>query len=597
MTRAVAAVFALLVAATFAAFFVTQRLKRTPPAVQRVMVTPFFSPNSDGRFDAAHLSFRLRRTDDITVRLIDHRDDEVRTLVDGRRLGAYQQISLKWDGRDDHGARAPDGRYRIRVTLRRQGRSILLPRAIRLDTTPPRPEVTSIGPTRTPVPRPEILPEPGGQPAEIGFRTPSTRQPTAVFIYRTDPSPGLVTQLPVKPGQTTVAWDGTRSGRRVRPGTYVVALRTRDQAGNVGSSPPVLPPRAPFGTTLPGRGGITVRYLGVEALLEPTVAGTPVTFGVDARRAPYTWNVRRVGAPSPRKRGRGTRPLLRLQSPGGVSGLYLLEVRTATHATQVPVPVQALDHHRVLVVLPAIAWQGTNPADDDGDGWPNTLTGGQPVRRERILANGLPGDLVKRVAPLLIFLDHHHLRYDLTTDLALAAGDGPQLAGHRGVLLAGDETWLPLRTQVGLRNFVTGGGRLASFGIDSLRRQVRLTPNRLRDPTAPTPADVFGAALRPLTRTRTSLTNLSDHIGLFSGNVFGGTGVFGGVDAFEATGAWPGARILASAVTPHGAKVIVAAKVGRGLVIRFGLPDLPSRLSKPGNDSQLVRRTWTLLAR
>jgi len=52
-----------------------------------------------------------------------------------------------------------------------------------------------------------------------------------------------------------------------------------------------------------------------------------------------------------------------------------------------------------------------------------------------------------------------------------------------------------------------------------------------------------------------------------------------------------------SAVTPHGAKVIVAAKVGRGLVIRFGLPDLPSRLSKPGNDSQLVRRTWTLLAR
>src|SRR5205085_1672209 len=145
----------------------------------------------------------------------------------------------------------------------------------------------------SPVPRPEILPEPDGRPAEIHFRTPTTREPTEVFVYRTDPAPGLVAQLPARPGQTTVTWDGTVRGRKVRPGTYVVALRTRDQAGNVGTSPATLPPRAPYGTKLAGRGGITVRYLGAEALLEPTVAGSPVTFGIDARRQPYAWDLRR----------------------------------------------------------------------------------------------------------------------------------------------------------------------------------------------------------------------------------------------------------------------------------------------------------------
>lgn len=598
MTRGAQAVFALLVVATFGAFLVTQRLERTPPDVQRVMATPFFSPNSDGRFDAARFAFRLKREDEVTVRVQDESGTPVRTLASERPLRAYTQLTLRWDGRTATGARAADGRYRVRINLRDQGRSILLPRSVRLDTTPPRPVVLSIGPTRSSVPRPEILPLPRGGPAEIRFRTPSTRRPTEALVYRTSPSPGFVTRLAVADGESTTTWDGTKGGRRVRPGTYVVAVRTRDQAGNIGSAPPTLPPRPAFGATLPGRGGVTVRYLGAQSDLLPTVADTPVTFGVDARRRAYAWSLRRIGAPRPRKRGRGTRPLLRIRAPGGVSGLYLLTVRTREHATRVPFAVQSQRRRRVLVVLPAILWQGRNPVDDDGDGRPDVLADGLAVRRERILAGELPDDLVRRVAPLLAFLDRSRLRYDLTTDLALAAGAGPPLRGHTGVILAGDERWLPRRELTALRSFVRGGGRLATFGIDALRRQVRVTPRRLLDPTEPARADAFGAVVTQVRARRPqTVTNLVDRIGLFSGDVVGGTGEFRGYRRFEQTVRWPGTREVASAVTPDGRKVIAAARLGRGLVLRFGLPELPGRLGEPGNETELVRRTWTLLSR
>ncbi len=78
----------------------------------------------------------------------------------------------------------------------------------------------------------------------------------------------------------------------------------------------------------------------------------------------------------------------------------------------------------VLVVLPYVTWQGRNPADDDGDGAPNTLDLGVPVRpaadhgRRRAAGRASPSS----EAPLLRWLDRNGKRYDITTDLALAAG-------------------------------------------------------------------------------------------------------------------------------------------------------------------------------
>ena len=75
----------------------------------------------------------------------------------------------------------------------------------------------------------------------------------------------------------------------------------------------------------------------------------------------------------------------------------------------------------MLVVLPYVTWQGRNAADDDGDGAPNTLDLGVPVRPVRIMAgDGLPAGFAEQEGQLLRWLDRNGKRYDITTDLALA---------------------------------------------------------------------------------------------------------------------------------------------------------------------------------
>ena len=63
-----------------------------------------------------------------------------------------------------------------------------------------------------------------------------------------------------------------------------------------------------------------------------------------------------------------------------VPAAYELALRSGVHATSVPVVAHASRPARVLVVLPALTWQGYNPVDDDGDGLPNTLSSGQPIK-------------------------------------------------------------------------------------------------------------------------------------------------------------------------------------------------------------------------
>ncbi len=176
-----------------------------------------------------------------------------------------------------------------------------------------------------------------------------------------------------------------------------------------------------------------------------------------------------------------------LQAPGGKSGLYLFEVRTANRSVQVPFAVQSVREERVLVVLPVTTWQGHNKVDDDGDGWPDTLDDGLAVRTARPYAGGaLPDGVAEHVGPLLAAIDRAGLRYDITTDVALARGQGPKLRGHTGVVLAGDTRWLDAGVQRSLRAWVRDGGRLLQTGTGSLRRSVQVTPARIQ---CPDPAD------------------------------------------------------------------------------------------------------------
>jgi hypothetical protein len=602
VTRVARIVFALVVVATFGAFLVAQRLKHQPSVVQSFhLVHREFSPNADSRFDRLHLNFMIKQSDDVTVDVVDRQGDAIRRLAEDRSLRALHALRLTWDGTDDAHAMAPEGVYRLRVMLRRDGRSIVVPRTFVLDLTPLHPIVTALGPVSGTRPVPELFPNKEGYVTATVRAGGNTRK---LLVFKTSPGPvTLVREIDLGDADTG-RWDGTAGdGRPVPPGTYLLAVQNRDAAGNVGTSPPLGPdrlPRLPYGSLLRGHGGVTVRHVGVQPPVMPQQTGKVSEFGIDTRRQPYRWSLRRVGG-RVRAKGAGTRGVFHVHAPGGASGVYLLEVRTRRQAGIAPFVVQGRRHRRVVVVLPTMTWQGLNPTDDDGDGAPNLLAHGQSANLLRPYAFGdrLPPGFTENEAPLLTFLDRNHLPYDVTTDVALAIDPSAALAGHTGVVLAGDTRWLPASVTSRLRRFVRAGGGLASFGTDSLRRHVTLTPRaQMLDPTPDGPPDAFGARLRPVAKGPVTLTNFQDSLQLFAGDVFGGTGVFPGVASYEATTAVGDAGELASsAVTDDGAAVIVAVRYGRGIVIRTGIPGFATRLGTDQNSAQLVRRTWQLMSR
>ncbi|MEA2177488.1 MAG: hypothetical protein QOG77_785, partial [Solirubrobacteraceae bacterium] len=497
MTLLARLTFLALVVATFGAFFVTQRLKRTPPPVNGIQATPLFSPDNDGRGnERARLSFTIKKNDDVTVDVVTTAGDRVRRIADGRSLRAYRRLSLQWDGRSDADRPVRDGSYRYRVALRREGRTVTLPDAVVKDTTPPRPRVMSIGPTASTVPAPELFPNRRDEPMRVRLFVPG--RDASVQVYRTDSDrPQRVLQRDVPSGDTVWTWDGTgEDGTKLPSGTYVVVARSRDKAGNLGTSPSPVPPDPAYGRDLGGKGGVQVMSLAAGPPSGPIEATQDAEFLVVSAGRRYTWQVRRVGEPDPRSDGGGTRSRVVLQAPGGKSGLYLFEVRTANRAVQVPFAVQSVRNERVLVVLPVTTWQGANEIDDDGDGWPDTLVDGLPIRTARPYAGGaLPAGVADHVGPLLAAIDRAGLRYDITTDVALARGQGPKLEGHTGVVLAGDTRWLDVDVQRSLRAWVRDGGRLLQTGVDSLRRGATVTRTRIEGPTQATPRDLFGARL------------------------------------------------------------------------------------------------------
>ena len=140
------AVFVLLVAATFASFFVAQRLKSAPHVAWVKKMTEDFSPNGDGKRDVTRRQDPVRRDDDVTIGIVDEAGNDIRRLAEGVPAPAKQPVWVTWNGLTDAGERAPAGHYRIRVRLRRAGRAVTIGPTLRLDVTAPVPTVTAGGP-------------------------------------------------------------------------------------------------------------------------------------------------------------------------------------------------------------------------------------------------------------------------------------------------------------------------------------------------------------------------------------------------------------------------------------------------------------------
>jgi len=590
-------VFVLLVAATFAAFFAAQRLKGSAPVVLVRGLVRDFSPNGDGRRDVNTFHVRLQKRDDVAVAIVDERGDLVRRLAEGVAIQPDRPLDLSWDGRTDDGLRAPDGPYRVRVNLFRQARSVIYRKTIVVDTRPPAPRVRAIAPGQ--------IVEPGAGPVTASVASISARSPTRFQVVRTDVSPPrTVREAPERRRGREWTWNGRVDGGPAPAGTYLVRVGARDRAGNLGWTPARVPP--PPGEPVSGNAGLTIRALAAEAPVRPVTAGRQVVVNVDSRRRPYAWRLRRAGRTDPVRRGRreGGKPV-RFKAPEGPSGLYLLELRVGRDRTSAPIVVQSERRADVLVVVPAMTWLGLDRVDGDRDGIPDTLAGNRDVSWPRVLS-GLPAVLTGETAPLLVFLDRAHVRYDLTTDLDLALSRSPRATDRKGVLLAGPERWVPRAYAQRLRRYVLDGGRVASFGAESLRRGLRILRNgpgrrgRLVRPTQPSDRDPFGTRFEPVRRfdAPPALDVLAGaQNALFTGFV----GPLDGFGAAEESEPPTGERTRVEAalgVPPEPGEdprpALASTRFGEGLVIRVGLPGWAQRLDDP-EVAQLTRNVFDLL--
>ena len=276
-------------------------------------------------------------------------------------------------------------------------------------------------------------------------------------------------------------------------------------------------------------------------------------------------------------------------------------------------------------MVPAITWLGLDQVDDDGDGLPNTLEQGGPVKWPRVIAgdHGLPATFADQTAPLLVLPRPraHPLRPDLghrAGPLTRPARHRPRGRGPRRLAALGPA---PARAAAAaLRRGRRPAGELRHREPAARGAPVRST--RLTQPTQPTPIDAFGARLEPLRRPRAGedgrtlpLTALADDPAL--GLLTGSDGVVPAFGRLEESQARPDAAD-GKVVTALGQDVteaertaaeekgeqprtalpaFTAARLGKGVVVRVGLTDWVLRAGTDREVGQITRNIIDVLRR
>jgi hypothetical protein len=630
------AAFVALAILTVAAFFFTQHLKVSTPLVagnpkpHPAAINPVsggvcpYPSGAHGRlkptsFRRMKVSFYLlNKTDDVDVDIVTPDGELVDQIAsDVKMIGGKnaKRKGFTWDGRTSSGRIAPAGVYDIKVVLHHQDRSVIISdpstgtvRPVTVQTRPPAIRVTSV--TGADGTRPAVIPAPAGGAATIRYAGTGKLRPQ-IQIYRVGVTGRLhlVKTFFATTSGGTSEWDGTLKHKRPAPqGTYLVGLKLTDASCTRVRWPASLHP-APGSTA---HAGVTVRYLAAQPSLAPVPAGSTATVEVDSRRHHYRWALRRVGSDQVVASGSSSSVSLRVKLPAGGAGLYGLALRWGAHRTVVPLiaggsgsgsagsasgdtsPTSRSSRGHVLVVLPALTWQGLNPVDDDGDGIPNTLQSGEPVRLQRPLLDTPPPGFADESA-LIAYLRRAHLKFDLTTDLALIDGVGPSLSHYSGVALAGDERWLPASAGASLSTYVQQGGRVLSLGIASLQRSVTVRGGQALDPGRPHRVDVLDARPRPIERTHGALLLVQrDRLGIFRG----GATALSGYRTYQPFGPVRSpARLLSAAGVSSRSPAVIGYRLGHGDVVDIGLPRFASSLAHEVEAKELLGRVWSLLSK
>lgn len=591
-------VFGLLVLATFFAFFAAQRLKHTDPLVYSVSFKRYISPNDDGLREKGRVRFRTKKADYVTVTVVDRTGATIRTLADDEKLPAGPH-TFYWNGRFRGGVDArgdkfrgqpvADGAYRVRITLRGNGRSFVPDQFFVVDTEPPKVAANVVGSHtvsilrgRRPV---KVTFSGAGKGLRAEFRVYRVRgqravgRPVSVFLSTRRSSGGEWDQTVGSRTQWSAQCSGVERRGRARPaptGSYVIVARACDGAGNVGSSSSATPPKA--GSTN-GLSGVTLTGVQIAPPQRAAVVGTRASFRVAPPTGGYSWQLQSLAGETV-VRGSARGGTLRLTVPKTAAGLYVLRIKARRPVdgdrgvARTPLPIASGHRSRLLIVQPSIAWQAANPVDMTGDGFPDPfqqLPAGKqlrvPLTRFLALPTGPPG-FASTEAALSAWVERTHpeLAAQTTTDQALAAAPAAALRGHDAVLFVGDERWITARLGTALRAFVERGGNVAFFSQDAFRRTVQLSATELSGPSDPRARDIFGESIEDVTEAQAPVVPFKDELGLLRG----ATGLFTNFEQSRQQAR--GAQILTSAGRVADAPALIGYKLGEGTVIRVGVP-------------------------
>ena len=297
----------VLLGATAAAFAVTERLKLERSPVTGTRVDRVFSPVCECARDVAVISIVLRRRETVTLDILDRGGRSIRTVVRNRREPAGR-VSYTWDGRDNLDRVVPEGVYRPRVRLQRNGRTIVLPNPIRVDTTAPRITLVRVFPR-------VFSPDSDGENDRVTASYRSNERARAAMLV--DGRQRVQSKFRRLEGK--LVWFGRIDGKAVPPGTYEIRMRAVDRAGNRS-----LRTRA-----------VSVRVRFVELSRERIEVAPGKRFSVRVRTDAMSYDWLFAG-----RRGTGTREVLVLRAPDE-PGSYALYVTVGGHAARAAVDVVA----------------------------------------------------------------------------------------------------------------------------------------------------------------------------------------------------------------------------------------------------------------
>jgi hypothetical protein len=275
-----------VLAATAAAFVVTEDLKLEPDPIARPRIDPTVSPVCRCDHQSARISFRLRAEDVLTLTIADRAGNVVRTLLRQARFqpGNHQ---FGWDGRDQMGHVVPDGRYQPRVELQRLNRTIDFARRITLDTSRPSIRVVNVS-------RRMLSPDGDGRGDAITIRYRASEPSNVVLLVN---GKRRIRTRPRSDG--AIRW----APSRLRPGLERLQLVAVDAAGNRRAAQPFY---------------VRVRYLEVTPTRLRARPRKLITVRVGTDFPRYAW---RIG----RRTGSARRHTLRLRAPAK-PGRYRLRI-------------------------------------------------------------------------------------------------------------------------------------------------------------------------------------------------------------------------------------------------------------------------------